>query len=96
MEEMVILPKPYKNKVLVEVKELEDVSKGGIIIPLLAKEKHRSTTGKVLDVGVSCKLGINIGDTVVFEEWAGSRLYINGKDHLFVVEDAIQMVIEED
>jgi chaperonin GroES len=96
MVEMEVLPKPYKNKVLVEVWGLEEVTKGGIIVPQLAKDKHRSTKGKIVDVGASCKLELKTGDVVVFEEWAGSRLYINGKDYLFVLEDAVQMVLEED
>jgi chaperonin GroES len=88
--------KPVGKKVIVRVNDLPDVTPGGIVIPQYAKDKHRAKDGIVVAVADTCELGIKIGQHVFFEDFAGSRIFIDRTDYLFVKEDALMMVIEED
>ena len=87
---------PIKDKVVVRVLELEDQTKGGLWVPPVAKDKHRSKEGIVEAVGPACKDGLEVGDHIFFEDFAGSRLYVGFVDYLIVPEGAIMGVVEED
>lgn len=94
------LPIAVGKKVIIKIKKLDKMTSGGIFIPQIAEDKHRAKDGYVVALGDKCVHGLQIGDYVFFEEFVGSRLYmnINGEvdDYLFVHEDAILMAIQED
>ena len=93
--------RPLNDRVLVlRVKEEEKTS-GGIIIPDTAKEKPQE--GKVIAVG-SGKLGkdgkrvpleIKKDDRILFGQYAGTDIKIDGVEHLIMNEDDILGVIEK-
>ena len=90
---------PLNDKIVVERLEAEDKSAGGIIIPEAAKEKPKQGKilslgdGKMLDDGKRAKFQVKVGDRVLFSNYAGSEVTIEGKDYLVMTEDDILAVV---
>ena len=92
--------KPLGDKVLVEVLEAEEKTKGGIILPDTAKEEK--TEGKIVAVGVGKVLEsgkvqapeVKKGDRVIFGKYAGDELLIDGKKCKILKESEILAVYE--
>ena len=94
--------KPLSDKVLVEVLEAEEKTKGGIILPDTAKEEK--TEGKVISVGPGKTLEsgkvqgpeVKKGDRVIFGKYAGDEILIDGKKHKVLKESEILAIFEKD
>src|SRR5437868_9410225 len=93
--------KPLADRLVVERIEQDTKTAGGIIIPDTAKEKPKQ--GKVLAVGPGAKdengkripVDVEAGDIVLFTQWAGSEIKLDGKEYLVLKEsDVIGVVIE--
>ena len=93
--------KPLGDKILVQVLEAEEKTKGGIIIPDTAKEEKTEGkvvsvgAGKVLDSGKVQPLEVKKGDRVIFGKYAGDELVIDGKKHKILKESEIFAVYED-
>ncbi len=92
--------KPLSDKVIVEVLDAQDKTKGGIILPDAAKEKPQEAkvistgSGKVLPNGKVVPPEIKSGDTVIFGKYSGNEVKINGKEYLIINQDDILAVIK--
>lgn len=92
--------KPLGDKVLVEVLEAEEKTRGGIILPDTAKEEK--TEGKVVAVGAGKMLEsgkvqppeVKRGDRVIFGKYAGDEILIDGKKHKVLKESEILAIFE--
>ncbi|PCH57446.1 MAG: co-chaperone GroES [Legionellales bacterium] len=87
--------RPLLDKVIVERKEPETISSGGIVIPDTAGDK-KTQLGKVLAVGPGKEdkaVDVKNGDTVVFGKYAGTEVNINGQDLLILSETDIMGVV---
>jgi len=74
---------PLADRVLVEREEQTNTTASGIIIPDSAKEKPLQ--GKVIAVGPEAKEnGISEGDTVVFANYSGMEITVEGSDYLIL------------
>ncbi|PRM90443.1 co-chaperone GroES [Aliarcobacter cryaerophilus] len=79
--------KPLGERVLVERTEVENKTASGIIIPDNAKEKPQ--TAKVVAVGNKVE-DIKVGEVVVFEQFRGTEIKLEGNDYLVLnVENII-------
>lgn len=93
--------RPLGDRLVVERIEQDEKTAGGIIIPDSAKEKPKQ--GKVLAVGPGAKdesgkriaMDVEVGDIVLFTQWAGSEIKMDGKDFLVLKESDVIGVIEE-
>jgi chaperonin GroES len=93
--------KPLHDRVLVERVSAEDRTKGGIIIPDTAQEKHME--GKVVAAGSGArnengqivKLDVKKGDLILFGKWSGTEVKIEGKELLIMKESDIMGIIEK-
>ncbi len=93
--------KPLGDKILVEVLEAEEKTKGGIILPDTAKEEK--TEGKVisvgggrfLDTGKIQPLEVKKGDKVIFGKYSGDEILIDGKKHKVLKESEVLAVYED-
>lgn len=68
--------KPIGNRILVEQLTQEEVTKSGIVLPSSA-EKEKKAQGKIIAVGTGgeiARLGLKVGDTVVFGKYAGEEI----------------------
>lgn len=92
--------KPLGDKILVEVLESEEKTKGGIILPDTAKEEKTEGkiiavgAGRVLDSGKVQPLEVKKGERIIFGKYAGDEIIIDGKKHKILKENEILAVYE--
>lgn len=91
--------KPLGDRVLVEVLEAEEVTKGGIVLPDTAKEKPQQGKvvavgkGKVTDDGKTVAPEVKAGDVVLYGKYSGTELKIDNKNLLMLKEEDILGII---
>ncbi|GAQ95465.1 chaperonin GroES [Thermodesulfovibrio aggregans] len=85
--------KPLKDRVVVKFasEELEKTP-GGIYVPDVAKEKPQK--GTVLEVGSEVK-EVKVGDTVLFDKYAGTKIKIDDVEYLIIKEEEILGIVEK-
>ena len=87
--------KPLADRVLIEAAPAEQKTASGIIIPDSAKEKPLN--GKVIAVGngkVDEPMTVKVGDNVIFGQYSGTELKLNGKTYMIMKESDIYGIIE--
>ena len=92
--------RPLHDKVLVKRTEEDETSSGGIILSAAANEKP--SQGEVIAVGPGKKLesgdlvtvNVKAGDTVIFGQYGGNEVKLDGEDYLILSESDIFGVIE--
>ena len=92
--------RPLHDKVLVKRTEEEETSSGGIILSGSAKEKP--SQGEVISVGPGRKsesgdimpVNVKAGDIVIFGQYGGNEIKLDGEDFLILSESDIFGVIE--
>jgi len=93
--------RPLLDRVIIKRAPEEQKTQGGIIIPDTAKEKPLEGVvvavgrGKVLDDGTVRPLDVKSGDRVLFVNYSGTEVQLDGDDHVTLREDDIIGVIEE-
>ena len=84
---------PLANRVLVEREEQSNTTASGIIIPDTAKKKPLQ--GKVIAVGPEAKEdGISEGDTVVFADFSGMEITLEGSEYLILLSKEVLGLIK--
>ncbi len=87
--------RPLDDRVVVEPKEAEERTAGGIVLPDTAKEKPQRGKvlaigpGKLLDSGERGKLSVAAGDVVIYGKYAGSDIEVDGREVKIVRESDI-------
>lgn len=84
--------KPLKDRVFISYTEEVEKTPGGIYVPDTAKEKPQR--GKVEAVGTEVN-EVKVGDEVMFDRYAGSKVKMNGTEYLIVKEEDILGIVEE-
>ena len=91
--------KPLEDRVLVKPIEKDSVTESGLYLPESSKEKPiqgkvvATGPGKVLENGTRAAMSIKKGDTVVYSQYAGTEVEIEGKDHLILRESELLGII---
>lgn len=90
---------PLRDKILIEELKAEDKTATGIILPDSAKEKPQQ--GKVLEVGTGKIIGgkkveleVKKGDIVIFSQYSGDEIKLEGKEYKLIKEEDILAVIK--
>ena len=92
--------RPLRDRVIVKRLEEEEKTKGGIIIPDIAKEKPIEGKviavgdGKIKEDGRKIPMELKKGNRVLFAKYAGTEIKIDGEEHLMMREDDVLAVIE--
>jgi len=79
----------------------ETTTKGGIVIPDTAAEKPTQGEicavgeGALMDNGEPRPLTVKVGDRVMFGQYAGSEITIDGDTYLVIKESDVLAIIEE-
>ena len=92
--------RPLHDMVVVRRKPAEGTTRGGIIIPEVAKQL--SAEGTVVAVGPGYEMpsgfrvppGVKPGDRVVFGQYAGTDREVDGEKLLFIVASQLEGVVE--
>lgn len=93
--------RPLQDRILVKRLELENTTRGGIIIPDTAKEKPAEGkvvavgSGKLKDDGTVIPLEIKVGDRVLFSKYGGNEVKIDGEEFLIMLQDDVLGIIED-
>ena len=92
--------KPLGDKILVEILEADEITKGGIILPDTAKEEKSEGkvvavgSGKRLDNGQLQALEVKKGDRVIFGKYSGDEILVDGKKCKILKESEVLAVFE--
>ncbi len=92
--------RPLQDRVVVRRTEEETKSAGGIVIPDSAAEKPSQGEviavgpGKKLDNGSVQEVDLKAGDRVLFGQYAGSTVKIDGEELLIMSESEVFGVVE--
>ncbi|PNY07113.1 20 kDa chaperonin [Trifolium pratense] len=91
--------KPLGDRVLVRIKDAEEKTVGGIILPSTAQSKPQG--GEVVAVGEGKTIGkskveisVKAGAQVVYSKYAGTEVEFNGSKHLILKDDDIVGILE--
>ena len=93
--------RPLHDRVVVKRLEEEAKTAGGILLPDNATEKPSRGEviavgpGKVLDNGDVRPIGVKVGDKVVFGQYGGSTVKIDGTELLILSENEIFGVLQK-
>ena len=85
--------KPIADRVVIKVEELQEKTKSGIFIPQAAQEKTQ--IGSVVEVGDSKDISVKVGDTVMYNKYAGTSYKDDGKDYLILKNEDLLAVIKK-
>ncbi|MEE8360191.1 MAG: co-chaperone GroES [Candidatus Omnitrophota bacterium] len=90
---------PLGDRVLVNVLEAEDKTKGGIVLPDTAKEKPQQAEvvavgkGKIQD-GKTIAPEVKVGDKVLYGKYSGTEITVDGEEYLMLKEEDIVAVVK--
>lgn len=93
--------RPLHDRVVVRRLEEETLSAGGIVLPDTASEKPSQGEvlsvgpGKVLDNGDVRAPDVKAGDKVIFGQYGGNTIKLEGEELLILSESEIFGVIED-
>ena len=92
--------RPLQDRVVVKRQDEETTSSGGIVLPGSATEKPQQGEvvavgpGKKSDDGKNNPVDIKVGDHVVFGQYGGNTVKIDGEEYLILSESEIYGVIK--
>ena len=92
--------KPLGDRVVLKVQKEEEQSIGGIVIACNAKEKPTTGeviavgNGRILDNGQRVEPEVKVGQSVVFDKYAGSEVKYESEEYLVIRENDIIAVID--
>ena len=91
--------KPLGDRVLLELCEVAEQIKGGIVIPDTAKEKPQEFrvvalgTGKNDDKGKKIPFDVKVGDIVLTSRYGGTEVKVDGKEYKVVNQEDILAIV---
>ncbi|NLJ34873.1 MAG: co-chaperone GroES [candidate division WS1 bacterium] len=89
---------PLNDRVLVKPLDAEEKSAGGIILPQTAQERPREGKvvavgpGRMLDSGDRQAMSVKVDDVIVYTEYGGTEVKVDGEEYLLVDEGSILAV----
>jgi len=93
--------RPLHDRVLVRPMEEEKTTAGGIIIPDSANQEKPNNgeiiaagNGRITDSGDVRTMDVKVGDKVLFGQYAGTAVKLDGEELLMMKEEDILAVLE--
>ena len=91
---------PLGEKIIIEILEADEKSKGGIVLPDTAKEKPQQ--GKVIAIGTGRTLAngklvppsVKPGDRIIFGKYSGNEVEVEQGEYLIVNEEDILAIVK--
>ena len=91
--------KPLVDRVVIKDAEMEETTKGGLILTSSAKEKPQYAfvvavgPGGVVD-GKDVTMQVEVGQKVVYSKYAGTEIKIDGEEYKIVRQSDILAIVE--
>ena len=93
--------KPLHDRIVVKRLEGEETTKGGIIIPDSANAEKPNTgeiiaagNGRITDSGDVRTMDVKVGDQILFGQYAGQSVKVDGEELIMMKEEDILAVVE--
>lgn len=92
--------KPLADRVVLRVTKEEEKTVGGIVLTSNAQEKPRTAEIVAVGPGKTTKDGqviapeVKVGDTVIFAEYGGSKVKIDGEELLIAKESDLLAIVD--
>ena len=90
---------PLADRVVLKMVEVEETTKGGIILTAAAKEKP--TVAEVISVGPGSNvegkdivMTVKTGDKVIINQYAGSKVNLDNEEFVIVRQNDILAIVE--
>lgn len=90
---------PMEDRVAIRRVSAEEVSKGGIVIPEVAREIPQEGEvmavgpGKLLESGERGGMTLKEGDRVLFGKYAGTEIKVNGEEITIVAQGDVLAIV---
>lgn len=91
---------PLGDRILVEVLEAKERTKGGIVLPDTAKEKPQEAKviavgkGRVSDDGKKIPLEVKEGNKILFGKYSGTEITVDDKEYLMMKEEDVLAIVK--
>jgi chaperonin GroES len=88
--------KPLGNRIVAQAITEEETTKSGIILPDTI-DKEKKAEGKVIAIGDGekiVKLGLKVGDKVIFGKYAGEEVKVENVEYKILSDEDVLAVIE--
>ncbi|MEG2562134.1 MAG: co-chaperone GroES [Clostridia bacterium] len=91
--------KPLFDRIVIKAQESEEKTASGIILPGSAQEKPQSAVvlavgpGGLID-GKDVCMQIKVGDTVLYNKYAGSDFKLDGEDVTILKQSDVLAIVE--
>jgi len=93
--------KPLGDHIVVRPGLEEEVTRGGIVLPDMARKKPQEGEvvavgpGKVLDSGQRAGMQVAVGDVVIYTKYGGTEITVDGEDLVILDEGSVLAVNPE-
>jgi chaperonin GroES len=90
--------RPLGDRIVVRPGKEEEVTRGGIVLPDTARKKPREGEvlavgpGKTLENGERAQMEVSVGDVVVYSEYGGTEVTVDGEELVILDEGSILAV----
>ncbi|NQT22779.1 MAG: co-chaperone GroES [Candidatus Omnitrophica bacterium] len=91
---------PLGDRIMVEVLEAKEKTKGGIVLPDTAKEKPQEAKviavgkGRVSDEGKTIAPEVKAGDKILFGKYSGTEIVVDDTEYLILKEEDILAIMK--
>ncbi len=91
--------KPLGDKVVIKHIDEKAVTTTGIVLPTSSKEKSQQATviavgcGGIVD-GKEVIMEVSVGDTVIYAEFAGTKVKLDGEEYIILKQSDILAIVE--
>jgi chaperonin GroES len=94
--------KPLGDRVVIKFLEEEKETESGIVLPDTVDKEEKGEgevvaigPGRLLDNGERADMEVEEGDKVVFKEWGGEEVEVDGEEYKIVSHEDIVAILEE-
>ncbi|MCI5936513.1 MAG: co-chaperone GroES [Eubacterium sp.] len=90
---------PLGDRVVLKELDAEETTKSGIVLPGQAQEKPQQAEivavgpGGMVD-GKEIKMEVKVGDKVIYSQYAGTNVKLDGEKYIIVRQNDILAVVE--
>lgn len=90
--------RPLGDHILVKPGEAEQVTASGLVLPDTAQKKPREGEvlvvgpGKLLESGQRAPMEVSVGDVVVYAQYGGTEVTVEGEDYVILDEGSVLAV----
>jgi len=91
---------PLGDRIMVEVLEAKEISKGGIVLPDTAKEKPQEAKviavgkGRISEEGKIIAPEVKAGDKILFGKYSGTEIMLDDTEYLILKEEDILAIVK--